>query len=410
MKNIFLFVLFLSVNPIWSQQKTDNQTNSTPKAEEKKWYEKMKWSGYAQFRYNRLLETNPDLKCESCDRSWGDNQSFFFRRARLVYQGYAHERLFTYIQVDYAAAVRNKSDQSENLNFLQLRDAYFDYGFDSKNEYRLRVGLTKVPYGLDNMQSSGVRLPMDRSDALNSGAPNERDMGAFFLWSPENVRKLQRDTLTSNGFKGHGDYGVFMIGAYTGQSANKPELNDQVHVAAKLSYPFRVKKQIIEPALMAYSGRYVMTADALTANVKTAVDRDYADERVALGVMMQPKPIGFVAEYTIGRGPEYNTTLDSIATQRLEGGYATLSYRIKTEKCIIQPFARAQYYKGGKKLERDARHTHVNEYEMGVEWLIIKNMELTASYVISHRRTSDKTAPYYDEKGNLLRLQLQYNY
>ena len=40
-------------------------------AAEKPWHEKLSVRGYAQFRYNRLLETNPLLQCEQCDRSWG---------------------------------------------------------------------------------------------------------------------------------------------------------------------------------------------------------------------------------------------------------------------------------------------------------------------------------------------------
>lgn len=390
---------------------TSSTTSEKPKVEEKKWYEKMKWSGYAQMRYNRLLESNPNYKCESCDKSWGDNQSFFFRRARLTYQGYVNERVYAYVQMDYASIIKSKADQNENWNFIQLRDAYFDYGFDSKNEFRIRMGLTKVPYGFDNMQSSAVRLPMDRSDAMNSGAPNERDMGAFFLWSPENVRKLQRDTLTSNGMKGHGDYGVFMIGMYNGQSANKPELNDQVHVAAKLSYPIKIKSQIIEPGISAFAGRWVMGPDQLTSGVVTTSDKEYDDQRVAVGVMVQPRPIGLTAEYTKGKGPEFNPTTNTVETKNLEGAYATLSYRIASKKAgIIQPFFRAQYYNGGKKLEKDARHYHVNEWEGGVEWMVNKGMEVTASYQNGHRRMSDLSVLNYNESGHLLRLQVQFNY
>ena len=33
------------------------------------WYDRLSIRGYAQFRYNRLLETNEKLKCSTCDRS-----------------------------------------------------------------------------------------------------------------------------------------------------------------------------------------------------------------------------------------------------------------------------------------------------------------------------------------------------
>lgn len=409
LKSIFIVAALFVLAQTIEGQSVNN--SSSPKPEEKKWYDKMRFSGYAQFRYNRLLESNPDLKCEQCDKSWGDNQSFFFRRARLTYQGQMNDRVFAYIQMDYASTIKSKSDNSENWNYVQLRDAYFDFGLDKKNNLRLRTGLTKVPYAFENMQSSSVRLAFDRTDAMNSGAPNERDMGTFLIWSPESVRKLQKDTLTTNGMKGHGDYGVFTIGIYNGQSANKPELNDQLHVAAKLSYPFRIKNQIIEPGISAFAGRWVMGSDQLSSSTITTIDREYDDHRIAVGFILQPKPIGITAEFTQGVGPEFNPSTMTIETKKLEGGYAVISGRIVAkQKFIIQPFCRYQYYKGGKKLEKDARHHHVNETEIGIEYLLNKNFELTTSFVQSHRRSSDTSALWYNESGHLLRVQLQYNY
>ena len=37
------------------------------------WYERYGLRGYVQLRYNRLLETNPRLGCQACDRSLGAN-------------------------------------------------------------------------------------------------------------------------------------------------------------------------------------------------------------------------------------------------------------------------------------------------------------------------------------------------
>jgi hypothetical protein len=383
---------------------------TTVKTDEKKWYDKMRFSGYAQFRYNRLLESNPDLKCEQCDKSWGENNSFAFRRARLVYQGQVHPRVFAYIQFDYAGSIKSKTDKTENIHYLQVRDAYFDLGLDDKNEFRIRIGQSKVPYGFENMQSSSNRLPFDRSDALNSAVPNERDFGAFFMWAPEKIRKLQRDTLAANGNKGMGDYGVFTIGVYNGQTANKPELNNQLHAVAKLSYPFRIASQIIEPGVMAYSGRFVLSPDNITSGVGTSQDSEYDDERLAVGLMIQPKPLGVLAEYTIGKGPEYNSTLDSITTQNLKGEFVTLSYRKVINEQVFQPYVRIQSYDGGKKMEKDARSYQVKEWETGIEWIPVKNFEFTLAYLQSHRQYSDKSTSNYNEKGHLLRIQCQFNY
>jgi hypothetical protein len=52
--------------------------------------------------------------------------------------------------------------------------------FDTKKEFRVRVGQSKVPF-FENLQSSQNRLTLDRNDALNSAVANERDL-AFFYW------------------------------------------------------------------------------------------------------------------------------------------------------------------------------------------------------------------------------------
>src|SRR5665647_3987691 len=69
-----------------------------------KWYEKIQMRGYADFRYNRIGETNNQLTCTMCDGSLGGKQGFFFRRARLTLFGEITDRIFIYIQPDYSTS------------------------------------------------------------------------------------------------------------------------------------------------------------------------------------------------------------------------------------------------------------------------------------------------------------------
>ena len=169
---------------------------------------------------------------------------------------------------------------------------------------------------------------------------------------------------------------------------------------------------MIEPGVQAYSGFYTMASDQLTAGTKTHIDKGYLDQRAAASLVLYPKPFGILAEYNIGKGPEYNPQTDSVEVQELTGGMVTISYMIKLPKCkqTIIPFARGHYYDGGKKQELDARAYKVNEVEFGVEYQIFKYMELTAMYTMSERTTWDKASEGNSQKGNLLRLQLQFNY
>jgi hypothetical protein len=369
----------------------------------KPWYESFRLRGYGQIRYNRLFETNPQFQCEQCDRSIGDLGGFFIRRARLIVQGQIHPQVFIYLQPDFASSVGTSG------NIAQLRDWYVDLGIDQHNEFRFRVGQSKVPYSYENMQSSSNRLPLDRADATNSANANERDLGLFFMWAPRVARARLADLATGVG-KGSGDYGVFALGAYNGQTANRPEANNNLHVVARLAYPFAVGDQLIEPGVAGYSGKYTVTSEQRSTGVKGRADWTYDDERVVGTINIAPRPFGLLAEYNVGRGPEYNPARDSIETQSLHGGFVTASYQIKRGKQLVFPFVRYQVYEGGKKHERDARSHSVNDVEFGVEWQPSANFELVTEWYRGDRRFEDKLRPRWEQRGSLLRVQAQFNY
>ena len=400
MKTITFLLLIASANFVFSQVKIDS-TSNTSSSKDSKWYDKIAIRGYLQARYNRLLETNPDLKCEQCDKSMGENGGLFIRRMRIIFSGQISKRVYFYIQPDFASSAGTTG------NIAQLRDAYMDLGLDPNNEFRIRVGQSKVPYGFENMQSSQNRLPLDRNDALNSSVTNERDLGAFFYWAPKATRTLYAD-LVRDGLKGSGDYGVFAFGVYNGQTANQTERNDNLHLVTRLSYPIKIKNQIIEPGIQAYTGKFVLLSTS--KDVKKVANLEYLDQRVAASFILYPKPFGIQAEYNVGRGPEFNKLTDSIEVRNLQGGYITLSYLFKAKDQVFIPFARLQYYKGGKKHELDARSYEVNELEIGVEWQPSKYFELVAMYTMSQRRFEDYTVKDNFQKGNLLRLQAQINF
>ena len=379
-----------------------NSSTISPVEKKTNWYDKIQVRGYVQVRYNRLFETNPDLKSDQGDKSIGNYGGFFIRRNRLILSGQVNEHVYFYLQPDFAS-----SASTTGLHFAQIRDAYFDVSIDKKKEFRFRIGQSKVPYGFENMQSSQNRLPLDRNDALNSAVSNERDLGVFFYYAPNKVRELYA-SLVNDGLKGSGDYGIAAFGLYNGQTANKPEATNGPHWAARLTYPFKLWNQIIEPGLQMYSGRYKL--DQTTAKVKTNTSLEYLDERMATSFILYPKPFGIQAEYNIGKGPQYDNLLDSISTKDLKGGYVTISYLIKLKKQVLIPFARYTTYQGGKKMELDARAYNVDEFEGGIEYQPLKNFEATVSWVHSSKWTSDKAKKDSYQVCSFLRIQCQLNF
>ena len=367
----------------------------------KKWFERISLRGYAQVRYNRLFETNSKLKCEQCDKSWGENGGFFVRRGRRIFSGDVSDRLYIYVQPDFASNVSNSFQHS-----FQIRDAYFDLAVDSKKEFRFRLGQSKVPYGFENMQSSQNRLSLDRVDALNSSVANERDLGVMFYWANANIRE-RFAFLVKSGLKGSGDYGIFGLGVYNGQTANKAEVNNNSHVVARLTYPFKFKNgQYVEASIQGYTGKYTIEKDAANKGTQTLFD----DRRAAASLIIYPQPFGFQAEYNVGQGPEFDPATMTTQQKKLWGGYAQVMYRYKSLNHQLMPFAKYQYYHGGKKQEIDARRYIVNDIELGVEWQWKDYFELTALSTISDRVFEDSKLPQNHQKGSLLRLQAQFNF
>lgn len=404
MKKVLLLLTLIS-SASYAQVDSGNQkSEANASSKPKKWYENVNIRGYVQTRYNRLLETNPQLKCDQCDKSWGEGGGIFLRRARVVLFGQLHDRVYFYIQPDFAS-----STSSSSLNFGQLRDAYVDLGLNKNNEFRIRIGQSKIPYGFENMQSSQNRLPLDRDDALNSAFSNERDMGAFIYWAPDNTRR-RFSALVSEGYKGEGDYGVVAFGVFNGQGSNKPDQNNKLHIVTRIAYPFQIGSQTFEPALQAYTGKYVITADQLSQGVKIKSSKEFIDQRVAATLVLYPKPFGIQTEFNYGNGPEFNKATDSIEVRKLHGGYTTLNYMLRIKKQLLYPFFRAQFYNGGKKFEQDARSYNVREYEWGVEWQPVRNFEFVAEYVRSSRRFEDFKNQDNLQTGGLLRLQAQLNF
>ena len=395
---IGLLLVLLSFSNFVHSQKVSSSSNK------KEWFETISVGGYLQVRYNRLFETNPNLGCEQCDKSWGDGGGFFIRRARIKFSGNLNKRVYFYIQPDFASSLG-----TDKANFAQIKDAYFDISLDEKNEYRFRVGQSKVPFGFENMQGSQNRLPLDRADPTNSAVKDERDLGVFFYWAPKKSRELF-SKLVKEGLKGSGDYGVFGLGVYNGQTANKDEQNLNKHIVARFSYPMEINNQIIEPGIQAYTGKYVLPISSRSSGVKGNNNFEYLDQRIAASFILYPKPFGIYAEYNIGRGPEFDKSIDSITTKKLYGGYVTASYIIKDRHHFYIPFCRYQYYKGGKKHEQDARSYEVKDFEIGVEWQPFKNFELVAEYTFSNRRYEDFKNQNNHQKGSLVRLQAQLNF
>lgn len=394
-------------------EKTD-QTSSTAEAVaaalKGKWYERVNLRGYAQVRYEYVFEPGdgPTLNVPN-DAAASETSTFLLRRGRVILSGDATSRLFVYAQMDF------NSSLSSGEFAVGMRDYYADLALDEDKEFRVRLGQSKVPFGWSNLQSSQNRAPMERADALNGAVEGERDIGAFAYWAPDEVRKRFRD-LVRLGLKGSGDYGVAGIGAYSGQGLNRLDVNGEPHVVARLSYPWKLSNgQYVETGLQAYHGRYVSGVGQVNLGnglfTPSRPTDGVTDERVAASFIWYPQPFGVEAEWNVGRGPELDPLRREIDAEFLHGGYVQLAYRVEKWHGDWYPFARWQFYDGGRKFAQNAPHSDVHEMDFGIEWQPWPEFEMTVSYTHTFERTNTRIAPFDETTGaDRISFQAQINY
>ncbi len=380
-----------------------------------KWFTNVKLSGYTQFRYTSMLDQDGATLDVPNDGSARDSESFRVRRGRLKFSGDVADRVYLYAQVDLA------SSAGRNGSFaLQMRDLYGDIALTENKEYRLRFGQSKVPYGFVNLQSSQNRPTLERADAINSAAENERDLGAYLMWAPPEIRARFKE-LKKLGLKGSGDYGAVALGVYNGQGPNLNDSNGGFHSVARVSYPIKLANgQFIEPGIQAYHGQFNVNTDDPDGAAPgggplgvpaTAADGT-VDQRVGVSLVYYPQPWGFEAEWNIGRGPTLTPDFTTVNSSFLHGGYLMTYYKWDNETVgRLFPFARWNYYDGGRKFATNAPDEIVNEIDFGFEWSPWKATELVVQYTKTLERSNTRTFPYNStSNADRVGIQLQINY
>jgi hypothetical protein len=262
---------------------------------------------------------------------------------------------------------------------------------------------------------------------LNSAVRNERDLGVFFYYTPEYAQDIFKEVM-DQGLKGSGNYGLFGLGVYNGQGGSLAEQNDDLHVVSRLTLPMQFANgQFAEVGVQGYTGMYTVLSSQIRpfgigdpirplGTLETGNEAGIRDERVAGTFVWYPQPLGFQAEWNVGRGPGLDPTQTEVIERALYGGYLMTMYRIETP-ChgIFFPFLRYNHFTGGYKPERNAPFSLIDEWEMGVEWQLNPQMEFTCVYAITDRTNTTAineagVAPYQQFDGQLLRLQFQVNY
>ncbi|WP_240505800.1 porin [Erythrobacter colymbi] len=385
------------------------------KPKPKAWYEKLRLRGYTQMRFNQIVSGDANAPAGvSRLRTIGDSEvrpdnNFSFRRIRMIIQGDVNDHLSLYFQPDFAAAVSNQSAGERREGSVSLRDMYADVFPTGDKAFRIRLGQSKVPYGWENMQSSSQRLALDRTDAINTAASGERDLGIVAYYTPHHVQKIW-DRLAADGQKLFGNYGAFGFGAFNGQGLNRTEGNDGVMLVGLATWPFELDGLGLDGQVFEIGGSVMhnrIRPEVRTGGLSAA---SFKDDRVNLHAILYPQPIGVQAEWNWGKGPEFVPASGRIEERPLDGGYVQLMGKIdKSPIGPFYPFARWQYYRGGFKAAINAPRLETEELELGFEFQLDSALEITTTYGFAKRKEADERR-FGQAEGQILRIQAQWNY
>lgn len=386
-----------------------------PKPKAKAWYEKLRFRGYTQMRFNQIVSGDADAPAGTSRlRAIGDgdvraDNNFSFRRIRLIMQGDLNDHVSIYFQPDFAAATANQSVGERRENSVSLRDMYADVFPTGDKSFRIRLGQSKVPYGWENMQSSSNRLALDRTDAINTAAAGERDMGIVAYYTPPKVQKIW-DRLAADGQKLFGNYGAFGVGVFNGQGLNRTETDNDVMLVGLATWPFELDGLGLDGQVFEIGGEIMrnrVRPEIRTGGVSTI---DYKDNRVGVHAILYPQPFGIQAEWNWGTGPEFVPASGRIEERPLNGGYVQAMAKIdKSPIGPFYPFARWQYYRGGFKAAINAPRLETEELELGFEFQLDPALEITTTYGWASRKEADERRLGQAE-GQIFRVQAQWNY
>lgn len=377
-----------------------------------RWYERIRINGYSQFKYNAGASNRLfDLPLND---SFGDQQGneFYVRRLRLVFQGQVSERVAFFTQF----ALEGTQQQLSNNEII---DAYADTYLTKDRVHRLRWGLHRVPNSFDTYRSSTNRQEMDRHESVQSGAPGERDLGVAYYWSPKVAQ--ERFAQLAAYHNGPGDYGVFGIMVYNGQSRSRLELNKDKHIGAKLSYPFQFQNgRMLEAGVLGYHGVFAVQG-ASQPNVNSSAicssplgsegGCDIKDQRVTAYVWTPPQPWGIQAEFTVGRGPKRNGQTNIIEESQIIGGYVQANYTWRySDVGMLTPYIRYGEYYGGFKSLNGAPDGQSRTWNFGIAWEPDTHWRFMADYVFKDGLNSTLVANRMqsDFDASQLRFQAQW--
>ena len=152
----------------------------------------MVFSGYSQARFNVF------------DSALDKPDGFDLAKARLKYAGAINDRGTTAaVQIDLAKLDDRENAGDPRNRRVTLKDAWVQHPLGP--EWAARMGFAIIPFGFEEEYSRAKALTFERTKAITSFFPGERDTGLYAFYTPPSNKSPQVAVGYSNGMNQWGD-------------------------------------------------------------------------------------------------------------------------------------------------------------------------------------------------------------
>lgn len=263
-----------------------------------------------------------------------------------------------------------------NMDFHWL-DAYWQHRFDAN--WFGRLGLSRVPFGFDNIQTNSPhRLPLDSPQIISQILPGKRDQGLFFFYAPSHYSALFREMEKKD--YAVPDNGVFAFGCYSG-SGRDEGWNGSLHFVARTAWPFRFgAKQLGQAGISYFTGKY--------ATSSSTGKRIRIEDRACGGfVFIAPRPWGFLAEGACGTMPGVDAAGETRADD-FNGYYLQAMYRLRPHDFL---YIRTEQYEGySKAINTPPRPLNYHRHSFGYRWRANRYIDFNVEFEDIRRKGRDE--------------------
>ena len=310
-------------------------TALTAGAQENKWFQDLKLSGYGMVQY------------QGTDKKNAENNSFNLRLVRVAIEGRAHQDFY------YKAQMQINGTTKDDNTAIRLVDLFGEW---QKYEFlRIKAGQFKRPFTFENPMhpinqgfmsySQNVTKLSGFSDRTGEHASNGRDIGV----------QVQGDLLKI----GDHNWLHYQVGVFNGEGINTKDKDNRKDIIGGLW---------VMPIKGLRIGAFGWTGSCQAAGSKN---------RYALSAEYAQNDWTFRTEYIHSQGKGANLE----AGDKADGYYALCIAPIIEKKFHVK--ARYDLYRDQKTWSSSKTY-----YEVGADYLFTKNLQLNVEYARVNERAS----------------------